>query len=433
MTAKNYREALDYLYGLTHSGIKLGLKNTRRLLRHFGDPQLKVRTIHIAGTNGKGSTAAFTESILRAAGYRVGLYTSPHLLDFRERIQIDRELIPQEQLLELILRVKQTVEELEIPVTYFEFGTVLAFLYFAERKVDWNVIEVGLGGRLDATNLCQPEISIITSIAQDHAQYLGADLRQIAFEKASIIKESGTVFAHLSEEEVRGVVRQMADEKSAKLYRLGEHFSAQGASSQSEGQTMNFSRGQISLTGLTVPLIGDHQVNNAALAVAACLELGDRGFSISEATVGEGLSSTRWEGRLEVAGSNPLFILDCAHNPESVKCLTKAIRDRFAFERAILLAGIMQDKPIDEMLAEMGQFADEIILVKPRQERSEDPSLLKTRLQKFYSKPITVIESIPGAVREVKLKAGPDDLICVTGSIFTVAEAKEYLANEANS
>ena len=224
MNESNYQEAINYLYSLTQSGIKLGLKNTARLLQHFGNPQLKTRTIHISGTNGKGSTAAITESILRNSGYKVGLYTSPHLLDFRERIQINRMMIEKQQTVELITRVKSAVEKLDIPVTFFEFGTILAFLYFYEENTDINIIEVGLGGRLDATNLCHAEISIITSISRDHTQYLGEDLKQIAFEKASIIKESGTVFAHIPNEELFEVVNNLSKKCFADLYRLGVDF-----------------------------------------------------------------------------------------------------------------------------------------------------------------------------------------------------------------
>ena len=224
MNASNYQEALDYLYSLTKSGIKLGLNNTSRLLKHFDNPQLNIPTIHIAGTNGKGSTAAITESILRASGLKVGLYTSPHILDFRERIQIDRSMIEKQQITELIYRVKSAVEKLKTPVTFFEFGTVLAFLYFHEQNTDMNVIEVGLGGRLDATNLCKAEISIITSISRDHTQFLGEDLEQITFEKASIIKESGTVFADIGNDELFQIVNELALKNSAELYRLGVDF-----------------------------------------------------------------------------------------------------------------------------------------------------------------------------------------------------------------
>jgi len=199
------QRALSYLYDLNPGAIKLGLENTRRLLDYLGNPHLKVPAIHIAGTNGKGSTAAFIESILRVSGIRVGLYTSPHLLHFRERIQVNRSPIPEPELTEMIFRVKRAVEDMKLPITFFEFGTVMAFLYFFEQKTEWNVIEVGMGGRLDSTNLCQAEISIITSIGLDHTQYLGPTLKQIAYEKACIINNFGTVFAHIEDEEAFGV------------------------------------------------------------------------------------------------------------------------------------------------------------------------------------------------------------------------------------
>ena len=224
MSETKYQEAINYLYSLTQSGIKLGLQNTARLLQHFGNPQLETRTIHIGGTNGKGSTAAITESIIRASGYKTGLYTSPHLLDFRERVQIDRKMIEKQQTVDLVKRIQSAVKQLNIPITFFEFGTILAFLYFKEQNTDINIIEVGLGGRLDATNLCHAEISIITSISRDHTQYLGEDLKQIAFEKASIIKESGTVFADIPDEELFEVVNNLSKKCSANLYRSGVDF-----------------------------------------------------------------------------------------------------------------------------------------------------------------------------------------------------------------
>ena len=224
MHNSSYSEALEYLYSLTHSGIKLGLENTSKLLEYFENPHLGIRTIHISGTNGKGSTAAIIESILRTAGLKTGLYTSPHILDFRERIQINRSLIEKQDTTELILRIKKAVKKLDIPITFFEFGTVLAFLYFKENNTDVNILEVGLGGRLDATNLCEAEISIITSISHDHTEFLGSELKQIAFEKASIIKESGTVFAHIPDKEIFNVVNSLAQDRGASIYRLNREF-----------------------------------------------------------------------------------------------------------------------------------------------------------------------------------------------------------------
>ena len=273
MNDSKYQEALDYLYSLTHSGIKLGLQNTSRLLQYFDNPQLSIRTIHIAGTNGKGSTAAITESILRAAGLKTGLYTSPHLLDFRERIQTNRNLIEKQDITRLTQKIKHAVEELQIPVTFFEFGTVLAFLYFREQNVDVNILEVGLGGRLDATNLCEAEVSIITSISRDHMEYLGDDLKQIAFEKASIIKPSGTVFADIPDNEIFNVVNSLAQSRDATVYRLNSEFKVAQIESKKGLQTFDFSGKQEEFTGLELPLIGRFQAKNAGLAIAACLKL----------------------------------------------------------------------------------------------------------------------------------------------------------------
>ena len=337
MNESSYQEALNYLYSLTQSGIKLGLKNTARLLQHFGDPQLKIRTIHIAGTNGKGSTAAITESILRASGYKVGLYTSPHLLDFRERIQTNRRMIEKQQTFDLITRIKSAVEKIKIPITFFEFGTVLAFLYFNEQNTDINIIEVGLGGRLDATNLCQAEISIITSISRDHTQYLGEDLKQIAFEKACIIKDSGTVFAHIPDEELFDVVNNLAEKRSADLYRLGVDFRVAPEAGNEGKNIFSFKWGSLVLNKLTLPLTGSYQRDNAGLALSACLKLKERGLNIEEKHLRKGLETVSWEGRLETVSSHPTVVLDCAHNKESVRNMTRELRKNFKFSRCLIV------------------------------------------------------------------------------------------------
>jgi dihydrofolate synthase/folylpolyglutamate synthase len=217
----NYQESLDYLYSLARLGIKLGLENTTRLLDYFGNPQLKTSTIHIAGTNGKGSTAAFVESILRASGYRVGLYTSPHILDFRERIQIDRQLIVPEEMVHWITTLKQVSEKLKLSPTFFEFSTLMAILHFERQDTDWNVIEVGMGGRLDSTNLCQGKVCIITPISRDHESSLGTDLSQIAREKAAIIKHPCTVVCGPQEKEVTQVIQDQCQNHKASLLQSG--------------------------------------------------------------------------------------------------------------------------------------------------------------------------------------------------------------------
>ena len=429
MNESSYQEALDYLTSLTQSGIKLGLKNTARLLQHFGDPQLKTRTIHIGGTNGKGSTAAITESILRASGYKVGLYTSPHLLDFRERIQINRRMIEKQQTVDLITRIKSAVERIKIPITFFEFGTVLAFLYFYEENTDINIIEVGLGGRLDATNLCQAEISIITSISRDHTQYLGEDLKQIAFEKASIIKESGTVFAHIPEYRVFKVVSDLSRKCSADLFCLGVDFQVDLEAGNEGKNIFSFKWGSLVLNNLTLPLTGSYQRDNAGLALSACLKLKERGLNIKEKHLRKGLETVSWEGRLETVSSHPTVVLDCAHNEESVRNMTIELRKNFKFSRCFIILGLMQDKNIDEVIKILSQLGDHFFLVPVNPPRGEAPDKLAKKL-KIYNKPSRIFETFSNAFQAVKQIASQNDLICITGSIFLVAKAKECFNDE---
>jgi len=429
MDFANLQQALNSLYGLNPGVIKLGLGNTRRLLDYFGNPQLKVPTIHIAGTNGKGSTAAFIESILRSSGFKVGLYTSPHLLHFQERIQVNRSLIPAPDLMDMISRVQRAVAILELPVTFFEFTTVMAFLYFLEKKTEWNVIEVGMGGRLDATRLCQAKVSVITSIGLDHTQYLGNDLNRIAYEKACIINNFGTVIAHIENEAAFDVVKNVALERSAPIKRSGKDFKVELKTISSGSQTIDFALGDIHLEDVEVPLLGRHQATNAGLALAACLELRSQGIPMNASTLRKGLESTRWEGRMEIISRHPTIVLDCAHNPDAVRKLTYALRENFPFQRCILVLGMMADKPIDEMLEIFSKIADHIILTKPHQKRAMDPKKLTHRLQRDLNQ-IEVINDISHALRTAKNAAKPDDLICIAGSIFTVSEAKQFLTNE---
>jgi len=427
MSAPHLEKALKNLYDLTKLGVKFGLDNTSRLLDHFGNPQFAIPTVHIAGTNGKGSTAAFTESILRASGKKVGLYTSPHLLAFNERIQINRAPISDSELTELIFKVQKAVDRLNVPVTFFEFSTVMAFLHFYESKTDWNVIEVGMGGRLDSTNLCKVEASIITSIGMDHTQYLGKDIKKIAYEKACIIKDFGTVFAHIQNTDALTVVKNVARDRSAKLKLLGKDFKAEFNAITPEGQTFDFSFGKYQIKSVEIPLIGRHQVLNAGLALAVCHKL--RGIKPNSSVFQKGLRSVRWEGRMEVISRNPTLVLDSAHNPDGVRSLTETLREYFCFERCLLVIGMMEDKDIDEMLNLFSQIGDQFILVKPNQKRAQNPDDLAKRLSVFR-KPIDIIPDISYALERAKKSSNPNDLICITGSIFTVSEAKKFLAND---
>ncbi len=425
----NYQQSLDYLFSLTHSGIKLGLENTRKILAHFNNPQIKTRTIHIAGTNGKGSTAAFMESILRSAGYRVGLYTSPHLMDFRERIQIDRKMIGKGELAALVHRVKEATATLNIKPTFFEFTTVIAFIYFHEKAVNWNVIETGLGGRLDSTNLCHAEISIITSIGMDHTKYLGNSLKAIVSEKAEIIKEGGIVIAGIDDSHILKTIIDKASKCNAPVYSLNKNFKVEPVEFTDHNLIFDYWGVDKHFQQLNTPLLGKYQATNAAMAVTAALILDNMDCEIPGPSIRKGLQTTHWAGRLEVAGTRPTVLLDCAHNPDSVKELASAIRDHFTYKRCTVILGIMDDKAIEQIIETIDVIADHVILVKPRQKRSADPKIL---LEKFgkSQKVVEIIEEIHYALHTAHIISNPDDIICVTGSIFTVAEAKQSIENE---
>ena len=425
-------EALNYLYSLIPKGIKLGLKNISSVLNGLGNPQLNTPTIHIAGTNGKGSTAAFCESILRNAGYKVGLYTSPHLNHFGERIQINRIPLSENELIQLVAKVKHVVENLKIPITFFEFATAMAFLHFAEQETDINVIEVGMGGRLDATSLCKGDITIITSIAKDHTSYLGTKVEEITFEKASVIKEGGTVFAIKGTKKVHEVIKSISDIKSATAQFLGEHFVLKKNPGKNSPSLITYQNPNVCLKDLEISLAGGFQASNAALALSACLHHARKsGKEISEQSIRTSLKNTSWAGRMEVISSRPTILLDIAHNPAAVKEMAKSAQKLFSYTRVIVIYGAMKDKQSDEMLQELTNFADHFILVRPNQERSENPTRFKKILKK-YNTPCEVIESIPKAIRKVKQTALSDDMVCITGSIFTVGEARHYLENESD-
>jgi len=425
-------EALNYLYSLIPKGIKLGLENISTVLNGLGNPQLNTPTIHIAGTNGKGSTAAFCESILRNAGYKVGLYTSPHLNHFGERIQINRIPLSENELIQLVAKVKHVVENLKIPITFFEFATAMAFLHFAEQETDINVIEVGMGGRLDATSLCKGDITIITSIAKDHTSYLGTKIEEITFEKASVIKEGGTVFAIKGTKKVHEVIKSISDIKSATAQFLGEHFVIKKNPGKNSPSLITYQNPNVCLKDLEISLAGGFQASNAALALSACLHHARKsGKEISEQSIRTSLKNTSWAGRMEVISSRPTILLDIAHNPAAVKEMAKSAQKLFSYTRVIVIYGAMKDKQSDEMLQELTNFADHFILVRPNQERSENPTRFKKILKK-YNTPCEVIESIPKAIRKVKQTALSDDMVCITGSIFTVGEARHYLENESD-
>ena len=437
-----YPEALSYLGQTRRFGMKLGLDTMRGLAQALGNPQDKLRFIHLAGTNGKGSTAAFCESCLHASGYRVGLYTSPHLVSVRERIQIDRQMISAADFAEGMTVVSEIAESrADGEITFFELMTALALWYFAREKVDWVVWETGLGGRLDATNIVTPEVCIITNIGLDHQQYLGESLREIAAEKAGIIKEGVPVVSSVEKGEAADLIQERIKHRKCpstllKLSKassnLGLREGRQWARIAFDGEEHEFAIG----------LIGEHQAENAACAVAA-LDYLAHGANISTSTICRGLSETLWPGRFEILSEKPLIVLDGAHNSAGTEMLVETWRAflaaRFGWsareiERsARLVFASVTDKDISETAQLLRPLAREVLLVRLANERSAEPARLA---EAFTGLPCACYDSVSAVWHDIV--SAPVSITLITGSLFLVGEmlalrqgdTEEYHLNE---
>ena len=417
------QDALDYLYQLQSHGIRPGLETITQLLGRLSDPQNAFRTIHIAGTNGKGSTAAMTAAILMESGYRVGLYTSPHLIDFSERIRVQGRPIPEARLIQLTEQARRSVSGLN--PTFFEFTTALAFLQFAQEAVDLAVVEVGLGGRFDATNTVRSLVSIITNIDYDHEQFLGRKIGQIAYEKAGIIQPEVPVVTAAERPSASSVIRAECRNRRAPLYRLGKEFSIRNIHSP----FFDYHGIRQRLTGLSSPLPGRHQFLNAALALAAVELLDQQGWPIKTDAITQGLSKVEWEGRLEFVSDDPLLILDGAHNPAGAAVLKEfldELKRARPGSRLILVVGILKDKDIQAMARLLEPLAETVILTQPDDPRAASVDELVNSMPR--SGKVSICSRVPDAVRQAQSLARPEDVICVTGSLYTVGEAKAYLS-----
>lgn len=420
----SYEATLKRLYGLQRFGIKLGLETVSALLSELGNPQRRFHALHVAGTNGKGSVAAMTASILHAAGVRVGLYTSPHVLDFGERIKIQGIDIPHDRVVDLFARV-QALPSFLVQPTFFEVATVMAFQYFAEEEVDIGVIEVGMGGRFDATNVCHPLGTIITNVSFDHERYLGSSLPDIAFEKAGIIKRRVPVVVGPVERDVFTVLQERAQHKNAPLIAFGKEFFC-----------VSHDAGSFDVTGtraeylnLRCSLEGRHQAVNAACSIVA-LESGVMPLlSISERSIRRGLESVTWPGRLERLQRRPLIFCDGAHNPAAAECLTihlQGLLDERNGRRLIVVIGMMQDKNLSAFLNALVPLADGVILTQIDHPRSA-PVLALKRVLPVVDVPVYERESPQTAIDLATRLADHDDLVCVTGSLFLVGHVKSFM------
>ncbi len=426
---KTYSETIDYLFGLQRMGIKLGLENITRVLRAVGDPQERLKAVHVGGSNGKGSTAAYLESFFLQAGLRVGLYTSPHFVRFTERIRLNRHEISEPEVVDWTRRILQKAPELlgkdqqgcALPITFFEFTTGIALCYFAEEKVDLAILEVGMGGRLDATNVCHPMVTIITSVSLEHQDYLGRTLAQIAREKAGIIKPGIPVVSGVVHPAAQRVVLETCQEKGSPLYRLGREIRVTGTPQGFDYKGINNY-----YKGLITNMRGRHQVRNAAMAIAATELLGQMGLGVDERAIRDGLRDVQWPGRQQYMPGPPQILLDGAHNPEAMRSLCYSLAKEYCYDRLRVLMGVMKDKDYRRMIRMMAPMAYEMVFCRPQMDRAEDPWVLQAQALSLGAR-ATVVESVPQGFQDLCQRACTEDLICVTGSLFVVGEIMAHL------
>jgi len=419
-----YTDAVSYLYSLQKHGIKLGLDTMTALVGRLGMPQARYRTLHIAGTNGKGSTAAMTAAMVQAGGHRVGLYTSPHLVEFGERIRVNGRMIPESEIARLTQLVKE-VSEPDLSPTFFEFTTAMAFQYFAESQIDVAVLEVGLGGRFDATNVVAPLACTITTIALDHQQYLGSTLESVAFEKAGIIKPNVPVILGRLPDEARDTIERIAVERDAPVFRLGRDF-------QVEGETparFKYSGFDVRYDDLSCPLLGAHQLENCACALSLVESARRDRLAIQEPAIREGFRTVQWEGRLEIVARDPLTVLDGAHNPAAARALADYLRTfRLSnpMSRVILVLAMMRDKDHHGFVKCFKGLVDEIVVTQADLKRSATADELLPLVGETWPRARTNTR-VSGALGDARHLARPQDLICVTGSLMLVGEVKASL------
>tara|TARA_B100000315_G_scaffold8245_1_gene8152 strand:- start:2469 stop:3764 length:1296 start_codon:yes stop_codon:yes gene_type:complete len=429
------RKIIDRLYSLNRNTVKLGLDNISNLLKHLDNPHKRLNAIHIAGTNGKGSTAFFFNSIFSAAGYKTGLYLSPHLIDIRERIIIGNEWIPEKKFAELAEQIFCVIEKERLSATFFEFVTALAFLYFFQEEIDVCIIEVGLGGKLDATNVLTPMVSVITEIDLEHTHYLGSSIREIAAEKGGIIKEGGTVFTSAENEEAVDTIKDIAKKKRAICFQFGKDFVIDdhdeeillNAKKLLLPQIFSLRFREHELKKLEIKTAGTFQMKNSSTAVAVALYLSEKYRAINENSICEGLKNTKIPCRMELLQKSPQIILDAAHNFQAIQALIENAPLFFTYSRLIVLLGILDDKDYKKVIKVLSSETDTFIMTEPKTERALSARLLQKEALAFETETF-VEKEIAKALIKAKEVADTDDLILVTGSFYTVGEALSELS-----
>lgn len=425
----NYQQALEYIHGTMRFGSQLGLDRIRDLLERLGNPHHEFKSVHVAGTNGKGSVCSMITSVLSEQGYKVGMFISPYLEDFTERIQISGKQIPEENLARITELVKGKVDEMvkegKGHPTEFELITAIGFVYFAEQKVDAAVVEVGLGGRFDATNVVNPVLSVITSISFDHMDVLGDTLAKIAFEKAGIIKAGKPVVSYPQHPEAARVLEEVAGKQEAPLTVVVPE-QIEPVSSEFDRQVFNYSYGEERLDGLTIHLSGKHQLLNAATALTSVMVLREIGFPISRDAIYRGMEKARWPGRLERLQKDPDIIIDGAHNEAGAQALAAAMKEYFPDRRMILVLGVLKDKEVEKILKALCSLASKVIATKPDNPRALEADQLAEKVKK-YCRDVEPVPGIEDAVHLAVGSAGPEDLILVSGSLYLIGKVRKII------
>ncbi|WP_293977710.1 folylpolyglutamate synthase/dihydrofolate synthase family protein [uncultured Clostridium sp.] len=426
-----YEEAMKYISSVGKFGSNYGLERTNRLLELLGSPQKKLKLIHIAGTNGKGSTTAMISRMLQGMGYKVGMYTSPYLEEFEERIQINGSNIPKDKLIENLEQVKTAVsrvieEGYEHP-TEFEIITVLMFLYFYNENIDYGVIEVGLGGRLDSTNVITPKVSVIASISFDHTNLLGNTIEEIAGEKAGIIKEGIPVVLYPQSKEAEDVVIKTAESRKSTVYSVNRN-DGKLIDIDYNNMTQHVEvKGINGVYDIHLPLLGEHQILNLCVAVNAVEVLcREEGIKCHKQIIEDSLKDVKWIGRLETLSRNPMIVIDGAHNIDGIRALKKNVEKYFRYNKLYLLLGILADKQVEEMIAEIAPMAEKIIALTPHNDRAELSEDLKDEIKKINEN-VKAFEDYEDAVREAVNYAGEGDLILISGSLYMIGDMRKII------
>lgn len=415
----NYSEALSYIHSISWKGSVLGLGRTQELLQKLGNPEKRLRFIHIAGTNGKGSTAAMLSSVLQSAGYRAGLYTSPFINRFNERMQIDQQCISDDELAELTAEVKPIADGMADHPTEFELITAIGMVYFARHACDIVVLEVGMGGALDSTNVIDvPEVAVITAMGMDHVRELGPTMADIACAKAGIIKAGGDVVSYGGNPEADAVFERICRERGARLHRPDFAAIVPGPFGL-DGQRFSYG----AWDDIRIPLAGSYQMQNAAVVLTTIGVLRNKGWRISDAAVYAGMAGTHWPARFEVLCHDPVFIVDGGHNPHGIRATAHSLKRLFPDRRIVFLVGVMADKDVESILGLVAPLAERFFTVRPDNPRAMAADELARRIEKL-GVPAEPCASVEEGVRRTLALARPNGVACALGSLYMSGDVR---------